>query len=362
MVRKRLGYVHLQWTCPRCETINLGPNKFCNACGAPQPEDVEFEQRPEEVLIEDEAEIARAKVGPDIHCPYCDARNPGDAKFCGACGGDLTEAEVREAGRVVGAFRDEPAEKILCPACNSPNLATAQRCNNCGASLVVPKPEAPTRKPVEKAKVRKPARMSGIAILAIVICVAVGIFLVSTLLRTEEVVGEVQSVNWTRTIPILGLGPVEYEGWLDEIPADTEIHNCSLEYHHSDDEPSENSIEVCGTPYTVDTGSGYGEVVQDCIYEIYEDWCTYTQYEYVTVDAVTVTGSDRDPYWPQVTMAEGQIEGEGEETYEIVFQTDEGPYTFTTSDFNQFRQFQLNSRWVLNVSTFNDVVSVEPAD
>jgi hypothetical protein len=204
--------------------------------------------------------------------------------------------------------------------------------------------------------------MSGIAILAIVICVAVGIFLVSTLLRTEEVVGEVQSVNWTRTIPILGLGPVEYEGWLDEIPADTEIHNCSLEYHHSDDEPSENSIEVCGTPYTVDTGSGYGEVVQDCIYEIYEDWCTYTQYEYVTVDAVTVTGSDRDPYWPQVTMAEGQIEGEGEETYEIVFQTDEGPYSFTTSDFNQFRQFQLNSRWVLNVSTFNDVVSVEPAD
>jgi predicted nucleic acid-binding Zn ribbon protein len=359
MVRKKLGYVHLQWTCPRCETINLGPNKFCNACGAPQPEDVKFEQRPEEVLIEDEAEIARAKVGPDIHCPYCGARNPGDAKFCGACGGDLTEAEVRETGRVVGAFRDEPAEEILCPACNTPNRATAQRCENCGASLVVTKPETPLKVPTG---VKRPRRMSVIGILAIALIAIVAIVLVISGLRTEEVIGEVQNVNWTRTIPILALGPVDYEGWYDEIPEDAEIHGCDLEFHHTADEPSANAIEICGTPYTVDTGSGYGEVVQDCVYEIYEDWCTYTQIEWTTVDAVTVTGSNLDAYWPEVTLSEGQTEGEGEETYEVVFQTEDRSYTLATSDFNEFRQFQLNSRWVLNVNALNMLVSVEPAD
>lgn len=359
MARKRLGYVHLQWTCPRCETINLGPNKFCNGCGAPQPEDVEFEQRPEEVLIEDETEIARAKVGPDIHCPYCGARNPGDAKFCGACGGDLSEAEVREAGRVVGAFRDEPAAEILCPACNTPNRATAQRCENCGASLVVPKPEVPPKMPSEA---KRPLRMSVIGILAIALCAIVAIVLVISGLRTEEVIGEVRSVTWTRTIPILALGPVDYEGWFDEITEDADIHDCDLKLHHTANEPSANAIEICGTPYTIDTGSGYGEVVQDCVYEIYEDWCTYTQIERMTVDAVTVTGFDLDPYWPQVTLIEGQTEGEGEETYEVVFQTEDRSYTFTTSDFNQFRQFQLNSSWVLNVNAFNTLVSVEPAD
>jgi hypothetical protein len=362
MARKRIGYVHLQWTCPRCETINLGPNKFCNACGAPQPDDVEFEQRPEEVLIEDEAEIARAKVGPDIHCPYCDSRNTGDAKFCGACGGDLVEAEAREAGRVVGAFRDEPAEGITCPACNSPNLATAQRCTNCGASLVVERPEPAPSEPRPRAKVRQPARISGIAIIAIILCVVIGIFLISTLTRTEEIVGQVRSVNWSRTIPILGLGLVEYDGWYDEIPNDAEIQGCRQQYRYTDTQPSANSVEVCGTPYTVDTGSGYGEVVQDCFYEVYEDYCTFTQVEYIPVDSVTVTGSDLNPYWPQLTIAEGQIQGDGEETYSVVFDTDEGSYTLTTTDLNQFRRFQPNSRWVLNISAFNDVVSVEPAD
>jgi hypothetical protein len=359
MARKRLGYVHLQWTCPRCETINLGPNKFCNGCGAPQPEDVKFEQRPEEVLIEDEAEIARAKAGPDIHCPYCGARNQGDAKFCGACGGDLSEGKIRETGQVLGAFRDESVKEILCPACNTPNRATAQRCHNCGASLVTSKPEVPPKVPT---KAKRPLPMIGIGILAIALCAIVVIVLVISGLRTEEVIGEVRNVTWTRTIPILALGPVEHEDWFDEIPEDAEIHGCDLELHHTSNDPSQNSIEICGTPYTIDDGSGYGEVVQDCVYEIYEDWCTYTQIEWKTVDAVTVTGSNLDAYWPQVTLAEGQTEGEGEETYEIVFQTEDRSYTFTTSDFNQFRQFQLNSRWILNVNAFNTLVSVEPAD
>ena len=109
MTKKTLGYVHLEWACPNCQRKNPGPQKFCNGCGAPQPEDVEFIQAAEEKLITDEAEIARAKAGPDVHCPYCGARNPGDAEFCGGCGGNLAEAAARESGRVVGSHRDKPA-------------------------------------------------------------------------------------------------------------------------------------------------------------------------------------------------------------------------------------------------------------
>lgn len=362
MTRKTVGYVHLEWTCPRCDSKNPGPQKFCNGCGAPQPEDVEFQQPAQEVLIEDQAEIARAKVGPDVHCPYCMARNSGDAKFCGACGGDLAGAKARESGRVVGAHRAGPAEEIICPACSTPNPPTAHRCVNCGGSLAVEKPQPPGPIAEEKMTPKKKIGFSGIGIAALVLCILVVVVVIALGLRTKDIIGEVQEVQWTRAIPILALGPVENEGWFDEIPTDAELGDCRSEYHHTQDEPTANSIEVCGTPYTVDTGSGLGEVVEDCVYEVHEDWCTYTQIDWITVDTVTSSGYDLNTFWPDVTLSEGQVEGDGEEEYQVVFQTDERTHSFETADSNQFSQFEIGSRWILTVNTFNTVVSIEPAD
>ena len=109
MARKTIGYVELEWTCPRCHNRNPGTNQFCNGCGGPMPEDVEFEQPLEEKLLKDTEKIARAKAGPDRHCPYCEARNRGDVKFCGGCGGDLSDAAIRKAGHVLGAHRHDIA-------------------------------------------------------------------------------------------------------------------------------------------------------------------------------------------------------------------------------------------------------------
>ena len=44
MAKKTLGYEELQWTCPSCGGINPGPQNTCGSCGAPQPDDVKFEQ------------------------------------------------------------------------------------------------------------------------------------------------------------------------------------------------------------------------------------------------------------------------------------------------------------------------------
>jgi hypothetical protein len=70
MAKKSLGYVKLEWVCPNCSTRNLGPQKTCTSCGAPQPDNVEFEQAAQAEIIKEQAEIAKAKVGPDIHCHY----------------------------------------------------------------------------------------------------------------------------------------------------------------------------------------------------------------------------------------------------------------------------------------------------
>lgn len=360
MTRKTVGYVRLEWTCPYCQGRNPGPAKFCMGCGKGQPEDIEFHQPVQEELITDAEEIAQAKAGPDIHCPYCEARNPGPAKFCGNCGGDLSEGAVRKAGMVIGAHRDEVAEPVPCPACGTLNPATAVRCNQCGSNLTVTKEKA---KPKATPKERKRSKASTFIIVGLVAvaCIVAGVFIALSLIK-KDLTGQVATVHWERSIGISALSPVTHEDWLDEIPADAPLGACEEKLHHTQADPAPGAIEVCGTPYTVDTGSGYGEVVQDCEYEVYFDWCEYTVQEWVEVDRVELEGSDLDPQWPGLNLAGDQREGTRTEAYSVVFATDEGDYTYTADDAADFLRFSMGSEWLLEVNALGSLVSVQSAD
>ncbi len=366
MAKKHLGYVHLEWTCPNCDTRNPGPHKFCNGCGAPQPEEVAFEQPLEEKILTDEAEIARAKIGPDVHCPYCEARNAADAKFCGACGGDLTSAEARESGRVLGAHRDEPAADVLCAACGTANPAANRICANCGASLekeAVPDKKEAARAPKPAASARTGrSRAPLFAILGVgLLCVLAACAIFFLFFQTDEQTGQVSGVSWERSIPLEALAPVEREAWVDEIPDGAVVEACTLEYRSTSDEPEANSTEVCGTPYTVDEGSGFGEVVQDCVYEVYDDRCTYTVMDWEVFDTVTLSGTDLNPRWPEVSLTGDQRQGDPTEEYVVTFTAQDGTYTYTPQDADEFSQFGIGTTWILNVNALGGVSSVEPA-
>lgn len=366
MVKKTLGYVELEWTCPQCGTRNPGTVKICASCGRAQPERVEFEQAAEETLIKDEETIARAEAGPDVHCAFCGARNPAGAERCTQCGADLTSAEARESGRVMGAHRREPAPPITCPQCGAQNPATAVRCSQCNASLprAVATPRQLTQTPSTKDK--KGGRKLGLlavlgigaaALAALAICVVI----VLALIPSREVVGQVQSVEWERSIHVEALVDVRDEDWRDEIPSGVRIQSCTQRERRTQDSPAPNATEVCGTPYTVDTGTGVGKVVQDCEYHVYNDWCTYTTQEWRRVDTVTASGVDHDPRWPDPRLNASQREGEREETYRVVFQTEDGTYTYTTSDLDQFRACRIGSRWTLTTNALGGVRSIKPA-
>jgi ribosomal protein L40E len=356
MTKKTVGYVRLEWTCPRCGSRNPGPEKSCANCGAPQPEDVKFEQAVQEELITGEEEVKRAKAGPDVHCAFCGARNPAGAEICTQCGADLGEATARVSGQVVGAHRHEPVPDVPCPSCGARNAASAHECSQCGASMARPIPES--RRPAARVQSGGCGPAVYVVGAALILLVILGIFLTRP---SGDIAASVDSVSWTRSIAIMGLTPVARENWLDEIPPDAVIGACTKEPHHMQDQPAPNSKEVCGTPYTVDTGSGYGEVVQDCRYQVYEDWCEYQVQEWQKVDVVTLSGDDLNPRWPVTQLDVGQQEGSGEESYQVVFDTDGGTYTYVTSDPAEFALFQPGSRWTLKVNKLNAVVSVEPA-
>lgn len=367
MTRKTLGYVKLIWNCPNCGSRNPGPQKICSNCGTPQPDNIKFEQLPQSELVTNEAEITQAKAGADVHCYYCGTRNPVTAKACSQCGADLTQAAARESGQVLGAHQTGPAQPIICPSCGTSNDANASKCVQCGAILAQPQAAAPQPAPAQAAKSSVPlfAIIGGVVLLLIIgACVT---FLVLSG-RTTGITGRVESVEWARQILVERLVPVSGQDWRDEIPVGAVVGSCSERQRGTESQDTGQTREVCGTPYTVDTGTGFGEVTQDCenepIYEevpVYADYCSYTATVWQAVEGPTLSGNDLNPRWPEANLTgRDQREAGREEQYSVVFETEDKTYTYTPHDATEFQQFQIGSQWTLKVNTFDVVNSVEP--
>lgn len=358
MARKKIGHIELQWTCPNCNSVNPGPEKLCGNCGAPQPENVQFEQAERQELLTDEEKIAQAEAGADIHCPYCGSRNPVEAEICHQCGGDLVEGIKRESGRVVGAYKTGPVALIVCPHCGEENPETNRNCVNCGGSLakeVTRSEQAAPAATKPKSKVRNWIIIGVVAVL--ILACGIYLFLAN---RTSPTIGVVDNVGWKRSVPIEALLPVDHKDWENEIPEAGIIKSCSQEVRSVQSEPAPNSVEICGTPYTVDTGGGYAEVVVDCEYEVYDTFCTYTLEEWTIIDTSVLSGSDFSPIWPDPVLEENQRLGENrEENYTIIFKSGDETYTYSTSDLDLFQETQLGTEWMLNINTFGSLVSIE---
>lgn len=358
MARKKLGHIELHWQCPNCDGINPGREKTCRGCGAPQPDDVEFKQFSRQELISDEKLLEQAKAGPDIHCAYCGTRNPGSATACSQCGSELAEGTQREAGRVVGAFQADAGEDVKCPACGSDNPGTALRCTNCGSSLQQLE-EIKTEPPPSKPERRRKVPVVFVIVFALICVGAIVIAVLSG--RTEAVSGVVDNVAWERSISIEAFGPVDREDWFDQLPGDAENISCKEEYRYTSNDPEPNSVEVCGTPYSVDSGDGFAEVVQDCEYQVYDDLCSYTVMEWAVVDTAVLAGNNLSPDWPSPTLTSDQRLGDDRrESYTVMFDAGSDSYSYTPDSLNEFQQFDVGSSWTLNVNTFGIVLSVEP--
>lgn len=338
MARKTLGFVPLIWECPYCETQNPGPIKTCTSCGAPQPDDVEFLQVDEEKFnfIKDEALIRMAQAGPDIHCPYCGTRNPSGVELCSNCGGEINISGkvVRETGkevRTISESRETP-------------------------------PSQPASIPAQKPR-KKPNRL--VIIFAAIVglgLIAGCLILLMMLLKTDTIEATVTSGEWERSVAIEAFTTVTGSGWWDEIPASAETQSCSQRYRYTSDTFEPNATEVCSEPVVEDTGTGVGEVVQECVYEVYDDYCEYTTMDWVLLTTVVESGSSWDPYWPEPDITSDQRLGTTSEEYKIVFSGDDESYVYTTRDVDTFLMAQPGSNWELEVNQLGSVTSIEPAN
>ena len=119
-----------------------------------------------------------------------------------------------------------------------------------------------------------------------------------------------------------------------------------------------NSREVCGTPYVVDKGSGYGQVKQDCQYEVLADWCQYRTLAWVVGTPLVLEGSDLNPRWPALQISDTQRATNRSESYRIVFRANDQTYTYQTSDPDEYYRLAQGDAWVLELNGFGQITGI----
>ncbi len=354
MAEKDLGYVELEWTCPSCNARNPGGATKCHQCGAPMPADVKFELPPEEQAVTDKDKLASAQAAPDVYCAYCGTRNSSTAKVCRQCGAALAEGKARDVAGVLGAFGDKPAPPLRCPSCGAENKPSALKCEKCGAVLVKPAVTAP---PAAAPAGCRRAPILALILVGVVVVALIGVF-ISRGSRSSDAVGQVADHGWRRTIAVQALSPVERDSWRDQLPAGADLIGCQKKVYQVVDQPVAGAREVCGTPYVVDTGTGYGKKKQDCKYEVLADYCRYRTMAWVGVAPIVLEGRDLNPRWPQANLASNQRANGQSEEYFVVFRANDREYRYTVRNLDEYLRLAQGGQWKLSINGFGQVTGV----
>lgn len=351
MARRSKGFIELEWTCPNCTTRNKGSEKTCVNCGAPQPDDVQFEAPVEKKLVAEEKAGELRGRGADIHCGFCGTRNPSDAQTCSQCGGDLSEGKARQAGREIDMSARTP-EKLICTNCGAENPGTNVNCQECGAPL--PRPaKAPPAMPASTVVADAAARdakkktnwllLGGIGAALALCCLAILLLFV---FPSQSVQATVSDVYWQTSVPVQEIRAVDYDNERGSPPSGAYNVSCRDE-----------SREVC-QERTIDRGDGYAEVVEDCHTET-EQYCDYTVDEWTTIQTYTLDGHDLNPYYERPNLSNDQRLGNESADYTVYFDTEKGEIPYNPGDLGEFQQFRPGSTWTLKLNAVGGVLSVE---
>jgi len=359
--RRTLGYIQNEWVCPNCSTRNKGGEKTCANCGAPQPENVQFEVPVEENFVKDEKQVQAAQAGADIHCGFCGTRNPATAKTCSQCGGDLTEGKAREAGRIMQKPAAQP-KMVKCDNCGIENPGSNAVCSNCGSPLPKIAPAQPVppvlsmppgqggfspAAPLAAKKASGRGLLIAGVVLACLAIVCIGIAAIF-LFPTSSVQATVTDVQWQTNVPVQEVQPVRHSDERGSPPSGAYDVSCR-----------DDSREVCEQK-TIDKGNGYSEVVEECHTET-DTFCSYTVDEWTTIQTYSLEGNNLRPVYEDPNLASDQRIGGASETLTVFFTTEKGGQeTYTPDSVSEFQQFSIGSTWTLNLNLAGGVVSVEP--
>jgi len=314
------------WTCAECGTTGiLGRYKQCPSCGSPREDDeADFDFGPTDAsgkssaaTVTDASALELAAAGEDWYCAYCYASNRGDVMTCATC----------------GAPRDEKATKTRPPG--PPPNATP------------PPPAAPSG----GGGGRNKALIFGLAAVGLLVgLIATGIWATST----HEEQATIQGVSWSYSSTLDRFTQVEKKGWRSELRRKEpkmpkagkgervglfDIRNCrTVERKAAYCEDKTRQVQ-CGTEEKCTRKSkknGFAEEVcrdvpkycdepyEECHDAVMDDKCTYSTYQWKTLQTATSEGTDNRPTPPELPEPDRLDRVRHTPSYALTVETQEG--------------------------------------
>lgn len=323
------------------------------------PENVNFEQPLKEELITDPTLIDAARKGADVYCGYCGSRNPADAASCSTCGADLTEGTKRSAGQTYSGVTAPVGETIRCNVCGTENDIKNLSCISCGSSLqTTAEIETPGQAGNAVPVKGKGGKGCLIAFILLILAAILGMLFMTSKSESKSVV--VSDTTWATSQEVLGLVERRASAWRDAVPSNGQIIQCSERVREKSDTYVSGSEEVCGQPYFVDRGNGFSEKVQDCYYQVYDDYCSYRYQGWDVISVLSDQGNDLNPVLPHTSLGNNQRLGSQSVSYTVKFTDASGQvYTYTPSSLEEYREFAVNDRYSLELNGFGSIVKME---
>lgn len=332
------------WDCNYCGTTQIrGSIRECSNCGKARDENTVFYLNKKNIQYVPKAKADKINRNPDWLCKYCGQLSSDNNSSCISCGALRTsenlnyfennalkeleeEKKIREKLDIEEDFKENFSYDSICEK----NDANTQK-NNIN----------------EKSSSFKNFLSANILAILITIFTLLGFagFIFLLIPKTQQVT--IQELSWQRSIDIQRYQTVQENDWI--LPSDARLLYYQEEFSHYEDVLDHYDTETRQVAYERivgyeeyvtgynDLGNGYFEEVTASrpIYETYYETETYqvpvytqeavyrTKY-YYEIDkwlyerSVTTTGTDKNPYWGEVSLASDERISSESESYSIL--------------------------------------------
>ena len=297
------------WDCDYCGADRIsGEIKICPHCGKPRGKDITFYMAGPKNYVTDPDKINK---NPDWLCPYCNTLNPDDNKFCSACGAAREESEANY-------FENKEKEKER-------------------------KEQQEALKPKEQDTSSRSAARSRLPLfIGLFAALALLVFLLMP--KTKGL--HVDAKSWERSVKVERYQEVQDSSWdlpdgAWNISSREEVYTYNHILDHYETRTREVSEQVLDGYDTEveyrDLGNGYYEEIEHQVPRYRTEYHTETYEEPVYVDVPVfakkyyysimkwlydrdevTSGTDTEPYYAELTLADTERESGRSEQYWIL--------------------------------------------
>lgn len=361
-MRKRL--IEKYWDCEQCGSKKIsGGLRECPNCGKPRDEDTTFYLSGEHKYVAPEI-AATINRNPDWICRYCNSLNSDSNENCASCGASRTSENLNYF---------ENKEKQREEAEELPEVETD--------------PEEEESSFLELSKIL-PFDMGVLGYVLIglfSLLVVIGIVYLFVP-KNKEIT--ITNISWERAIEVERYQTVDESDW--NLPSNARLKYSRQEFSHYQqvlDHYETRTKQVAKERITgyeeyvvgiKDLGNGYAEEITDTrpVYETYYETETYqepvyrdepvyrTKY-YYEIDkwlyerTERSSGSDKNVYWPETTLASDERISSKKEIYHVTGTDKKGREKYYSMKYEEWKTIEVGQTVTFQVSAFGDATLVK---